>query len=172
MIAGGLAFSLASWWGVGVAAALWVGSIGVLQRMGKADPLLRRVYLRHIRYVGVLSAKSGLYARSYRNADRVGDKREHANHRTSNHARAGLADLLLPFAMIEDGILLQQDGSLLAGWSFRGPDMHSATHAEMDALTQRFNSVLRLGQRLDAACGPDPLPCARLSRNTALSPIQ
>jgi type IV secretion system protein TrbE len=57
----------------------------------------------------------------------------------------GLADLLLPFALIEDGILLQQDGSLLAGWSYRGPDMHSATHAEMDALTQRFNSVLRLG---------------------------
>ena len=57
----------------------------------------------------------------------------------------GLADLLLPFAIVEDGILLQQDGSLLAGWSYRGPDMHSATHAEMDALTQRFNSVLRLG---------------------------
>ncbi len=28
----------------------------------------------------------------------------------------GLADLLLPFALIDDGILLQQDGSLLAGW--------------------------------------------------------
>jgi type IV secretion system protein VirB4 len=57
----------------------------------------------------------------------------------------GLADLLLPFAIVEDGVLLQQDGSLLAGWSYRGPDMHSATHAEMDALTQRFNSALRLG---------------------------
>jgi type IV secretion system protein VirB4 len=57
----------------------------------------------------------------------------------------GLADLLLPFALIEDGILLQQDGSLLAGWSFRGPDMHSATHSEMHALTARLNSILRLG---------------------------
>jgi type IV secretion system protein VirB4 len=56
-----------------------------------------------------------------------------------------LADLLLPFALIEDGILLQQDGSLLAGWSFRGPDMHSATHSEMHALTARLNSILRLG---------------------------
>ena len=35
-------------------AALWVGSMGALQRMGKADPLLRPVYLRHIRYIGVL----------------------------------------------------------------------------------------------------------------------
>lgn len=57
----------------------------------------------------------------------------------------GLADLLLPFALIEDGILLQQDGSLLVAWSYRGPDMHSATHAEMHALAARLNSILRLG---------------------------
>jgi type IV secretory pathway VirB4 component len=63
-------------------------------------------------------------------------------HRISSR---GLADLLLPFALIEDGILLQQDGSLLAGWSYRGPDLQSATHAEMNALTMRLNSVLRLG---------------------------
>jgi type IV secretory pathway TrbD component len=64
MVAGGLAFSLATWWGVGVAVAVWIGSIGVLQRMAKVDPLLRRVYLRHIRYAGFYRAKSGLYARS------------------------------------------------------------------------------------------------------------
>jgi type IV secretion/conjugal transfer VirB4 family ATPase len=57
----------------------------------------------------------------------------------------GLADLLLPFALIEDGILLQQDGSLLTGWTYRGPDMMSAAAAEMDALSARLNSVLRLG---------------------------
>ncbi|MGI8744404.1 MAG: hypothetical protein ACR2NN_17900 [Bryobacteraceae bacterium] len=57
----------------------------------------------------------------------------------------GLADLLLPFALIEDGVLLQQDGSLLMGWTYRGPDMMSAAAAEMDALSARFNSVLRLG---------------------------
>src|SRR6202790_4311155 len=57
----------------------------------------------------------------------------------------GLADLLLPFALIEDGVLLQQDGSLLTGWTYRGPDMMSAVAAEMDALSARLNSVLRLG---------------------------
>jgi type IV secretion system protein VirB4 len=57
----------------------------------------------------------------------------------------GLADLLLPYALIEDGILLQQDGSLLAGWTYRGPDMMSGAAAEMDALSARLNSVLRLG---------------------------
>ena len=42
----------------------------------------------------------------------------------------GLADLLLPFALIDDGILLQHDGALLTGWSYRGPDMLSAVLAE------------------------------------------
>src|SRR5579872_6317515 len=65
---------------------------------------------------------------------------------TEHRSRArGLADLLLTYALIEDGILLQQDGSLLAGWSYRGPDMMSAAAAEMDALSARLNHVLRLG---------------------------
>ena len=58
---------------------------------------------------------------------------------------AGLADLLLYDSIIDDGVLLLQDGALLAGWSFRGPDMASATHAEMAALSARLNSILRLG---------------------------
>jgi type IV secretion system protein VirB4 len=48
-------------------------------------------------------------------------------------------------ALVEDGILLQQDGSLLAGWTYRGPDMMSSPPAEMDALSARLNSVLKLG---------------------------
>jgi type IV secretory pathway TrbD component len=52
--------SLGTWWGVGVAALFWLTAIAVLQRMGKADPLLRQVYLRHIRYRQFYSAKSGL----------------------------------------------------------------------------------------------------------------
>lgn len=64
MISGGLAFSLASWWGIGLAVALWIGSMAALQRMGKADPLLRPVYLRHIRYAAHYPAKSGLHAQN------------------------------------------------------------------------------------------------------------
>jgi type IV secretion/conjugal transfer VirB4 family ATPase len=60
------------------------------------------------------------------------------------HAQ-GLADLLLYDAMVNDGVLLLQDGALLASWCFRGPDMASATHAEMAALSARLNSILRLG---------------------------
>lgn len=64
----------------------------------------------------------------------------------------GLADLLLPYALIEDGILLQQDGSLLAGWTYRGPDMMSAAAAEMEALSARLNHVLRLGSGWMVQC--------------------
>jgi len=48
-------------------------------------------------------------------------------------------------ALIDDGVLLQQDGSLLAGWTYRGPDMMSSPPSEMDALSARLNSVLKLG---------------------------
>jgi len=64
MIAAGMAFSLASWWGIGLAVGLWIGAIAALQRMGKADPLLRPIYLRHIRYVEFYPAKSGLHGQT------------------------------------------------------------------------------------------------------------
>jgi type IV secretion system protein TrbD len=57
-----LALSLSSWWGIGVAVLFWLGAVGVLQRMGKADPLLRQVYLRHVRYRQFYPAKSGLHS--------------------------------------------------------------------------------------------------------------
>ena len=64
MVSGGLAFSLACWWGVAVAIVLWLVSVAVLQRMGKADPLLRPIYVRHIRYSSFYLAKSGLHTLS------------------------------------------------------------------------------------------------------------
>jgi type IV secretion system protein VirB3 len=63
LVAIGLAFSLGSWWGFGLSVTLWVGAVAVLQRMGKADPLLRQIYLRHIRYRAFYPAKSGLLSR-------------------------------------------------------------------------------------------------------------
>ncbi len=57
----------------------------------------------------------------------------------------GLADLLLWFGLVDDGIVLQRDGSFLAAWEYRGPDLQSATHAEMAAVARRLNRILRLG---------------------------
>ena len=58
-----LALSLGTWWGIGLSVAFWVGAVAVLQRMGKADPLLRQIYIRHIRYKPFYPAKSGLVSR-------------------------------------------------------------------------------------------------------------
>lgn len=59
---------------------------------------------------------------------------------------AGLSDLLNWAALIDDGIILQKDGSLLAGWYYRGSDINSATPAERNALRAKVNAILaRLG---------------------------
>ena len=60
------------------------------------------------------------------------------------HAK-GLPDLLLPFALVDDGVVLQNDGSLLAGWKYAGPDMETATYAQMAGLADRLNEALLLG---------------------------
>ena len=62
LIAVSLAFSLASFWGLGLSILFWIGAVGILQRMGKSDPMLRQIYLRHIRYQDFYPAKSGLFS--------------------------------------------------------------------------------------------------------------
>jgi type IV secretion system protein TrbD len=65
-----LAFSLATLWGVALAVGFWLGAVAVLQRMGKADPMLRQVYMRHIRYRPFYPAKSALFSRCLQNPSR------------------------------------------------------------------------------------------------------
>jgi type IV secretion system protein VirB3 len=57
-----LTFVIATWWGAISGVVLWIFAIAVLNRMGKADPLLRQTYLRHIRYQPYYPAKSPLAA--------------------------------------------------------------------------------------------------------------
>jgi type IV secretion system protein VirB4 len=81
------------------------------------------------------------------------------------HAR-GTADLLNYAALIDDGLVLCKDGSLLAGFFFRGPDQESATPEERNYLTARVNAALcRLGTgfalwidavRLPSVAYPEP----------------
>lgn len=63
LISVSLAFSLGTLWGIGLAVGFWIGAVAVLQRMGKADPMMRQVYLRHIRYRSFYPAKSALFSR-------------------------------------------------------------------------------------------------------------
>ncbi|MBC5825371.1 MAG: transporter [Candidatus Eremiobacteraeota bacterium] len=54
----------------------------------------------------------------------------------------GLADLLNYAAVIEDGIVLNKDGSFMAAWSYSGDDLDSATAQQLSALSARVNAVL------------------------------
>ncbi|OOZ38230.1 hypothetical protein BOW53_16235, partial [Solemya pervernicosa gill symbiont] len=59
---------------------------------------------------------------------------------------AGLSDLLNWAALIDDGIIIQKDGSFMAGFYYRGNDIDSSTPLERNVLRARVNSVLsRLG---------------------------
>ena len=64
--------------------------------------------------------------------------------RTREHRTepAGLADLLNWAFLVADGVVLQKDGALLAGFRYRGPDLVSATGAELDALARQLNDAL------------------------------
>jgi type IV secretion/conjugal transfer VirB4 family ATPase len=62
-----------------------------------------------------------------------------AEHRTT---LAGVADLLNWAFLVDDGVVLQKDGSLLAGWSFRGPDLGAATPEELEQLARHINDAL------------------------------
>ena len=58
----------------------------------------------------------------------------------------GLPDLLPWAALIAPGVILQKDGSLLAGWEIRGEDTDSATPAELAYVSGQFSrAVQRLG---------------------------
>jgi len=54
-----------------------------------------------------------------------------------------LADFLPWAALVADGVALNKDGSFQRSARFRGPDLDSATPAELVAVTARLNAALR-----------------------------
>jgi len=54
----------------------------------------------------------------------------------------GFPDLLNYAALIDPGVILLKDGSLLAGWHYHGPDLNSASAEELAALCHQVNSAL------------------------------
>ena len=55
----------------------------------------------------------------------------------------GLADLLNYAAAIDEGVVLCKDGTLLAGWFYRGADNHSVVAAELNYLAIQTNRTLK-----------------------------
>ena len=64
--------------------------------------------------------------------------------RTREHRKgsAGLADLLGWGFLVEEGVVLQKDGSFMAGWRYRGPDLTSSTPVELDMLSKHVSDAL------------------------------
>jgi type IV secretion system protein TrbD len=62
LIAAALVFSVVRWWAVICGAVAWFASIAILRHMAKIDPLMRQVYIRHVKYGDFYPAKSGLRA--------------------------------------------------------------------------------------------------------------
>lgn len=54
-----------------------------------------------------------------------------------------LADFLPWAALVREGVILNKDGSFQRTLRFRGPDLDSATPAELVAITARLNNTLR-----------------------------
>jgi len=63
----------------------------------------------------------------------------------SKRKAPGLPDFLPYAALVEDGIMLLNNGALMASWSFRGPDLAFATHSEMASISSQVNLCLKLG---------------------------
>ena len=65
------------------------------------------------------------------------------NLREYRNRTAGLTDFLPWAALIGEGVILNKDGSFQRTARFRGPDLDSATPAELVATTSRLNNALR-----------------------------
>ncbi|OCJ17167.1 conjugal transfer protein TrbE [Rhizobium sp. AC44/96] len=62
------------------------------------------------------------------------------------NAGPSFADLVPYAGLVDNGVLLLKDGSLMAGWYFAGPDTESATDGERNDLSRQINAILsRLG---------------------------
>ena len=59
LLAAILVFGLVTWWSILLGILLWLAGVALLARLGKEDPLMRRVYFRHTRYSPYYPVKSG-----------------------------------------------------------------------------------------------------------------
>ncbi|NKL94442.1 conjugal transfer protein TrbE [Rhizobium leguminosarum] len=62
------------------------------------------------------------------------------------HSGPSFADLVPYAGLVDNGVILLKDGSLMAGWYFAGPDSESSTNAERNEVSRQINAILsRLG---------------------------
>lgn len=58
------------------------------------------------------------------------------------HSGPSFADLVPYAGLVDNGVVLLKDGSLMAGWYFAGPDSESSTDAERNGVSRQINMIL------------------------------
>ena len=111
-----------TWSSVGYGVFLFLFSLGVLRLAAKADPYMRRVYMRSRRYKRTYLARSTPFVDT--------PKKKNGSLARYRSRAPGFCDLLNWAAVPEDGIVLGKDGSLMAGWVYEGEDESSRTDEE------------------------------------------
>ncbi|RWB32104.1 MAG: conjugal transfer protein TrbE, partial [Mesorhizobium sp.] len=66
--------------------------------------------------------------------------------KTFRQSGPSFADLVPYAGLVDNGVILLKDGSLMAAWYFAGPDSESSTDAERNEVSRQINTILaRLG---------------------------
>ena len=81
-----------------------------------------------------------------------------------------LADFLPWAALVDEGIILNKDGSFQRTAKFRGPDLDSAVPAELVAIAGRLNNALRRLESGWAVFVEAPPACISAARSLPASP--
>jgi len=69
----------------------------------------------------------------------VNNELELKKHRSKD---AGLSDLLIYAAMVDDGVIVGKNGSFIAAWLYQGDDNASSTDAQRESVSYRINNAL------------------------------
>ena len=73
---------------------------------------------------------------------RVREANAHVTVKKHRSQDAGLSDLLIYAAMVEDGVIVGKNGSLMAAWIYGGDDQASSTEPQREAVSFRINQAL------------------------------
>lgn len=64
--------------------------------------------------------------------------------RVYNGSKLGLSDLLMYATLIDEGVILQTDGSYLAAFWYQGGDLETSTDSELNVLSAQLNAAFNL----------------------------
>lgn len=127
-----VAFSATKLLNISAGVIFWTFAVFLFRVMAKKDPILSKVWRRHVNQEKVYPARSTPWSnpRSIR-FDPVRKKQK------------GLPELLQYATCIDDGVILLKNGSFLAGFRYESLDAASSTPDELGALSAQANNAFK-----------------------------